>query len=104
MSHCADVIAVIAPTSCFLGLLLSFSSFPRPGRIAGAQPTGSTAHLTATRRTSNHHSLRGTGGAFFLKEPEHRAGGRPAALRSVPWQRHHRGPWAPAFAGKTKGA
>src|SRR5690625_7512480 len=30
-------------------------------------------------------------------EPEHRAGGKPTALRSVPWQRHHRGSWAPAF-------
>src|SRR5690625_3456612 len=31
------------------------------------------------------------------REPEHPAGGEPAALRSVPWQRHHRGSWAPAF-------
>src|SRR5690625_7986030 len=36
------------------------------------------------------------------REPEHRAGGKPAALRSVPWQRRHRGSWAPAFAGETK--
>src|SRR5690625_6602269 len=25
------------------------------------------------------------------------------ALRPVPWQRRHRGSWAPAFAGETKG-
>src|SRR5690625_4338654 len=39
---------------------------------------------------------------FFLRGSEHRAGGISAALRSVPWQRPHRGSWAPAFAGETR--
>src|SRR5690625_2280916 len=30
-------------------------------------------------------------------EPEHRAGGTPAALRSAPWLRRHRGPYATLF-------
>src|SRR5690625_2329790 len=37
------------------------------------------------------------------KEPEQRAGGISAALRSGQWVSHHRGSWAPAFAGETKG-
>src|SRR5690625_6249473 len=57
----------------------------------------------ATRRTSSRYGLRGTEGAVFSRAPGHRAGRRPAALRSVLWQRHHRGSWAPAFAGETKG-
>src|SRR5690625_3033717 len=38
------------------------------------------------------------------RAPDHDAVRNSAALRSVPWQRRHRGSWAPAFAGETKGA
>src|SRR5690625_4176703 len=65
---------------------------------------GTTEHWLATRRTSSRHGLRGTERAVFSRAPGHRAGRRPAALRSVLWQRHHYGSWAPAFAGETKGA
>src|SRR5690625_3845110 len=62
---------------------------------------GTTEHWLATRRTSSRHGLRGTERAVFSRAPGHRAGRRPAALRSVLWQRHHYGSWAPAFAGET---
>src|SRR5690625_4285382 len=42
------------------------------------------------------------GGCCSSRELKHRAGGMPTALGSVLWQRHHRGSWAPAFAGETK--
>src|SRR5690625_602814 len=58
---------------------------------------GTTEHWLATRRTSSRYGLRGTERAVFSRAPGHRAGRRPAALRSVLWQRHHYGSWAPAF-------
>src|SRR5690625_7267698 len=51
----------------------------------------------AARRTSNHHSLRGTEGAVFSRELEHRASRKSAAMRFALWQRRYRGSWAPAF-------
>src|SRR5690625_454497 len=74
------------------------SRFPTPPRLPGeSRDPGTTELWAATKRTSNHYSLRGTEGAVFSRKPEHRAGGRPAAMRSAPWQRRHRGSWAPAF-------
>src|SRR5690625_4610561 len=61
---------------------------------SGWQPDGhQTTTASAARRVPS-----------FEKNPEHRASGKPAALSSAPWQRGHRGSWAPAFAGETKGA
>src|SRR5690625_6708590 len=51
----------------------------------------------AAKRTSNHHDFRSTEDAVLSREPKHRAGGKPAALRSVRRQRHHRGCWASRF-------
>src|SRR5690625_218638 len=52
---------------------------------------GTTEPWAATRRTSNHHGFRSTGGAVLSRGPEYRAGGKLAALRFAPWQRLHRG-------------
>src|SRR5690625_1193146 len=73
--------------------------FPGEGR-----DPGTTKPWVAASRRSTRRDLRGTERAVFSRKPEHYASREPAALRSAPWQRHHRGSWAPAFAGETKGS
>gem|GEM_PF-5355249 len=76
-----------------------------PPRFPGERrDPGATELWMAAKRTLTHHGLRSTEGAGFSRAPGHPAGGKPTALRSAPWQRLHRGSWAPAFAGETKGA
>src|SRR5690625_2873117 len=65
--------------------------FPTPRFPGERRDPGAARPWAATKRTSNHHSLHGTKRAAFSTEPEHRTGRKPAALRSAPWQRHHRG-------------
>src|SRR5690625_4856960 len=76
---------------------ISLIVFPASAGIRGPRSTGwrpeghRATTVSAARRVTS-----------FEKNPEHRASGMSAALRSVPWQRHHRGSWAPAFARETK--
>src|SRR5690625_5445801 len=84
---------------------------PRP--LGPRFPTPSFSRRTP--RPRDHRALAGgpkdigpprtlrQGGCCFSREPEHRSSRKPTALRSAPWQRHHRGSWAPAFAGETNG-
>src|SRR5690625_4099915 len=97
-ARCAEVRAVAAAPLRLLG-----PRFPAPRFPGERRDPGTTEHWLAAKRTSSHHGLRGTERAGFSRAPGHRAGRRPAALRSVLWQRRHRGSWAPAFAGETKG-
>src|SRR5690625_5026567 len=64
---------------------------------------GTTELWMATKRASNRHGLGSTQGAVFSRAPKHRAGGTLSALRSARRSSDHRGSWAPAFAGETKG-
>src|SRR5690625_284242 len=102
-AYCAEVRSVAAGPPRPLDPRFPTPRFPGEGR-----DPGTTEHWTATKRTSSRQGLCGTEGAFFLKEPEHRAGEVPSALRSVLWQRGHRGPWAsrfptPSFSRRTPG-
>src|SRR5690625_306121 len=83
---CAEVRSVAAAPPRFLGPRFPTLRFPGERR-----DPGTTELWTATKRTSDHQGLCSTEGAVFSREPKHRAGGKPAALRSAPWQRRHRG-------------
>src|SRR5690625_4261200 len=79
------------------------SRFPTPRFPGERRDPGTTELWMAAKRTSGHYSLRSTESAVLSRKSEHRTGGKPIALRSAPWQRHHRGSWAPAFGGKRTG-
>src|SRR5690625_1552200 len=97
-THCVEVRSAAAAPPRLLG-----PRFPIPRFPAKRRDPGTTELWMATTRASNRHGLRSTEGAVFSRAPKHRAGGISAALRSGQWVSHHRGSWAPAFAGETKG-
>jgi len=95
--RCDEVRSVAAALPRLLG-----PRFPIPRFPGERRDPGTTERWVAARRTLNHHSLRGTEGAVFSRELEHRASRKSAAMRFALWQRRYRGSWAPAFAGETK--
>src|SRR5690625_4608424 len=92
-TRCAEVHSVAAATPRLLGLSLFYPSFSR--RTPGPRDHGA---LGGSQKGIGPPRLPQHGGAFFLKPLGHRAGGKPAALRSAPWQRPHRGSWASRFS------